>query len=224
MRHAESTKNVAGRFGPDSKKEPLTQNGKRQAELLACGILEMASKIAPATIRYLYAGPSERASATVMPVANHSGLTPVEVPELSSFQIPGLNGSSEKQLIDAGNFMFSSLALYRAGLLNSYDLPGVREPSVVYEAQVLRWLQGESKKWAEPSIAVVVAHRSPLTALAIGIARMSHGYPNDFFGHVLVEYCGLIAILVGNNGLFRIIAASPTPEELTPHLVRLEGG
>ena len=43
---------------------------------------------------------------------------------------------------------------------------------------------------------IVIAHRSPVTALSLAIARRVLAYPDDFYGHVEIGFCCSLAVRI----------------------------
>jgi broad specificity phosphatase PhoE len=116
-----------------------------------------------------------------------------------------LAGKTEEEAAASHPEYVEALRLYRAGLLNSYDIPSFegKEDKRAFESRVACEV-ARILDHGNESLKVIVTHRSPITAALIDFARRYHGYPADFFGHVQLDLGRLSWVEEIENGRWRI--------------------
>lgn len=220
VRHVESTKNIEGRFASATQSESLTPAGENVADLLGREVSTLRHYLAVSYVKVL-SGSSSRAQLTASHIAYHVK-TKVEVMEhLRSIRIEGISGRVEADLVRERNPFMLQLLLYRAGLRNSYDLPGMRAISKEFEIEQLSIVDSALAALPNKGMCVIVTHRSPITAILIGAARLGHDYPDDFYGFVPLELGSCSLVQVGSRLLDgsppRIFAVNVTCSHLIQH-------
>jgi broad specificity phosphatase PhoE len=217
VRHVESVKNIEGRFASLEQTEMLTPVGDVAADCLAEDVKMLWTGLGGGQLTVLSGG-SVRALLTAERIGKRVGADVTVVRRLRSIEIAGVSGRPESDLLSERNAFMMGLLLYRSGLLNSYDLPGMRAISQEFETEQLSVVDDALMRLPDQGMCVVVAHRSPITAVLIGIARLGHGYPSDFYGYVPLElgYCSLVRtgprLFCGERP--EILAANRTCREL----------
>jgi broad specificity phosphatase PhoE len=108
------------------------------------------------------------------------------------------------------------LELYRAGVFNSYRLSGygedVREFETRINASLVRLLATDFK------LVAIVAHRSSITASLIILARLSLGYPENFYGYIPLELGNLSAAFINLENV-AWVGVNISPKEFNHRLL-----
>ena len=195
IRHAESVKNVRGAFASADQMEPLTDLGMSQATELAEALLNVSRTLTQSGDVVVWSGESMRSQQTAELVCDAVGAPLLVSAALRSFELPGLAGRSESELVAKESRELEDLLLYPAGLLNSYEIPGIAAPSRKFESEVWNWFWPAVTD-SGASLVIVIAHRSPVTALSLAIARRVLAYPDDFYGHVEIGFCCSLAVRI----------------------------
>ena len=108
------------------------------------------------------------------------------------------------------------LELYRAGIANSYCIGGYGEDVRLFESRVASELMALEATAKE--VLLVVAHRSSLTAMLLGLARRSLGYPSAFYGYVQLDLGHISAIRMEDSGSMTWLGVNLTPQVLEDRL------
>lgn len=201
VRHAEAEKNVRGQFAGNDAADALTQTGEAQAASLVNQVRKLLAALQTRAVAVAYAG-SLRAKETARALEEFSAAEPILVPQFRSIQAGVAAGLTEQDLAVQFPAFWTGLQLYREGVLSSYCIPyppgaeDVRD----FEASVMNALiqcTGESSS----DLQIVIAHRSSITAILLYYARLSHKYPDDFFGFIPLEAgrVSLIEITAGDE-------------------------
>jgi broad specificity phosphatase PhoE len=115
------------------------------------------------------------------------------------------------------------LELYRAGLFNSYKLSGYAEGVQEFEGRVAQALSDINAVEGE-SVHLVIAHRSSITAILLRMARLSLGYPIDYYGYVHLDVGRLSAFSQSlSDQSVKWLGVNFSAEELPNRLDRLLG-
>lgn len=185
VRHADSTKNRDARFAAatEDRKGELTDGGIRQVGALASDMSRIVEDLGCKSAK-IFAGNSGRAKLTAEILAEYIQ-APLEVfNSLTSIDAGAYAGLTETDVMKIDPNFSNDLALYRAGLLSSYNIrrPTDAENLVEFEERIERCLL--EIEGHDADIKIVVAHRSPITAMLLNLSRRHMQYPKDFFGYV----------------------------------------
>jgi broad specificity phosphatase PhoE len=181
LRHPESTKNVAERFSDPDNGEQVTAAGDSQISALVAALSLRLHEHKQSRARIVSAN-SVRALSLARELSERL-YAPLAVSNtLVSIKSDRIAGKLEKQVAADFPAYYHALALYRSGVVSSYDLPHKGQPLRDYEGRVGEILT--SLEEAHEEVGIVVAHRSALTAALILYARKYHNYPSNFFGYI----------------------------------------
>lgn len=183
-------KNQSGRFSSSDDWDRLTKTGQAEcSELVAdVGLVLDRWKVKSCM---LCSADSKRALSTSDAISKAFNLPINEFQGLTSIGSGILSGRDEKWARENYPEYMNQLELYRAGLVSSYDLPRPEgaERLQDFEARIEDILTQILSDDADMKI--IVAHRSPLTAILVNFARKYLGYPEGFFGYIDLSTAGL---------------------------------
>lgn len=193
VRHADSEKNRTGRFSSDSVGDKLTHAGSIEVAQLVNSLRSVFDHWSIRDVS-LCSASSGRAVSTAEAIADSFQLPMRTFPGLASIYSGSLAGQTEDWAREKKSNYMEWLDLYRSGLASSYEIPrpdgGESLPD--FEARIessvaeILSMNGDTK--------IIVAHRSPITAILISYARQFLGYPRDFFGYVPLKTAGVSLI------------------------------
>jgi broad specificity phosphatase PhoE len=196
VRHPEARKNMRGALGGGQGDDDLSPVGFEQCAQLSSNLSawlrrlglslsdvtfhrssDLRARAASDEIAHCLQF-SDRAPSDAQPPligwVTHSGL--------SSIKKGSISGLTDEEIRAYSPGYAEQVNLYRNGLANSYGIHHPGEGLRAFEKRVLDSLRDIV---ASPSpVQLVVAHRSSITAILIHYARVSHGYPNDYYGYV----------------------------------------
>lgn len=219
VRHGEADKNVRKHFSRDDGSEYLTRRGAQQGIELAThlrdAVLAAAWDGSPVNPS-VHAAPASRTYETASSLAAvfgaevlvHEGLRPISAGHLA--------GLSEDAAARVAPEFVRRLSLYRAGILNSYDLMDYGESVRDFEARIAEALASIDTTRPD-GLRVIVGHRSCLTALLIIAARRSLGYPSNFYGYIPLDV-GMISGYVEHQESVSWIGVNFPSNELASRL------
>lgn len=205
VRHVEARKNVAESFAGADENDELTGHGGAAADALARD-MEVLGGMVPNGIGEVVCSSSPRAEATANTIANRLG-APIRSDErLRSIGSGELSGVPESEAWRTHPRYMKALQLYRAGLLNSYNIPEFdrKETKAAFESRITAAMRSILET---PNNKIIVAQRSPITAILIWCARQTYNYPADFFGHVQLDL-GRTSLISVTQGAPRIHAVN----------------
>jgi broad specificity phosphatase PhoE len=181
IRHPESTKNIARSFSSHENQEPLTLLGEQQVRK----VVDVLSKyFSDKTLPGLYSATSLRAMALADAIGQSLGVKVVKSPELNSIDSGNVAGLNKEQMDKVAPGYFHKMELYEAGVVDAYTIDHPGESLIEFENRLYRLLLAAEEK---DSVAIVIAHKSAITAALIGYARRANAYPEDFFGYIPLE-------------------------------------
>lgn len=206
VRHAEATKNVATSFSKTEGTDELTPEGLNSALELADSIAAVEKKFG-LNFRRIISSRSPRSAATAERIATRLMRESAIVDGLESIRSGVLAGKTETEAWTTHPEYMKALTLYRAGLFNSYKIPEFKdkEDKRAFEQRVTAAFCKIVE--ADSGDAIVIAQRSPITAILLYCARTSYGFPHDFFGHVQLDL-GRISWISAEDGSFNIRAVN----------------
>lgn len=213
LRHAEATKNVAASFSrTEGGGDELTAEGRTSSLALADSLSAIEIKFG-LSFRKVISSRSPRSAATAEAIATRLKREWAAVDGLESIRSGVLAGKREAEAWTTHPEYMKALTLYRAGLFNSYNIPEFqdKEDKKAFEHRVTAAF--EEIVGSDAGDAVVIAQRSPITAILLHCARRAYGYPRDFFGHVQLDL-GCISWIVANGTSFNITAVNATAATL----------
>lgn len=197
VRHVEARKNVSESFSGTPEQDALTSEGVSAAAALARD-METLGVALPGGIKEIVCSTSPRAKATAAAIGERLAAPVRWDDRLRSIGSGALSGVTETSAWRTHPQYMKALQLYRAGLLNSYDIPEFEEKETksAFEARVA---EAMLSILATPHNKIVVTQRSPITAILIWCARQTYNYPADFFGHVQLDLgcASLVSIFDG---------------------------
>ncbi|MBQ1017934.1 histidine phosphatase family protein [Micromonospora sp. D93] len=205
VRHLESAKNVRDSFAQSADEDHLTETGRSEAALVGANIAEFLAFLRVTRVR-VYCSPAPRTNESVSGLCSRLGVQARELEGLRSIVVPETAGLSlsELRLIDPE--AARELNLYRAGLFDTYAMKHVGPLARQLERRVNDALLEILSAPAEA--AVVVAHRSALTAALLGIAREAGYYPKEFFGFLPIDFGASALIRVSDRNVSDIVFAN----------------
>lgn len=197
-RHFESIKNKRATLSKDADTDVLTDQGRRRAAAFAQALLEEMSFRHPA-IATIFASSSARSWESAKILADTIGVDDVRSCDfLRSTGAGPYAGYSLAKIRRLNREWYDMLQLYRAGLFNQYKFD---EPPLAIGAETKsnfeqRVLGGFLPTLNDPKgrSILIVAGRSPLTAIMLYFAREYYSYPRDFYGYVPIAL-GSVSIL-----------------------------
>lgn len=217
LRHPESSKNVLTRFSSPDGHEEITNNGESQISnmikvlneplLRSSAAYSGCCVICSSSARTKYTG-EKLATAFTAEIIVDQDLDPI-----LGGQIAGLEEVIARRT--APEFMHK-LDLYRAGVVNSYDLKGYGEDVHAFERRVSRCL--DRIALLQHEVIFVIAHRSSITAALILLARSSLGYPTDFYGYIPLDIGNASAVLFRRTGVIQWLGVNIALSELEKRL------
>jgi broad specificity phosphatase PhoE len=204
VRHAESEKNERAAFSEPGRGAGVTERGAIEAQRTANAVSEFI-EVLSLEAKYVHCSDSERSCATAEIIADRLGIGIKIHEQLSSIKLVGVVGMTEKSAAAVIPEFMYELALFRAGVLDAYQMspPVGSENHAEFERRICNRL---NEILCEPSetMKIVVLHRSPLTAALIHFARIGHGYPSNFFGHIPLSLAHVSWIDCPRTGRCRI--------------------
>ena len=125
---------------------------------------------------------------TAQPIALKLGITANVLETFQSIYAGVIAGLTEADAQTVAPNYMKDLSLYRLGLLSSYELrvPSGGEPLGRFENRIVQSMTEIFERCPDENI-VIVAHRSPITAMLIDFARQFYRYPKQFFGYIPLE-------------------------------------
>ncbi|MCX6232770.1 MAG: phosphoglycerate mutase family protein [Bacteroidetes bacterium] len=191
IRHFESTKNVDNTLSSIGDTEPLTAKARLDCVQFSKdfkGFLELNSL----SVNKINCTSSIRAKETASILANNLGNIHIEsFKELKSTFAGICAGLSLEKINSKDPFFFKSYYLYKKGIYNLYNLDNQwnnssKETKIDFEARV----QGCFNKIinCNDTTVVIIAHRSPIIAILLYIARLEYNYSFDFYGKVDIDF------------------------------------
>lgn len=183
IRHVDSTKNAHEIFDDPKANQDLTSKGEVELINLISFLRGLVEADGASGAR-LFAANSERAEKTAQAIGAELSFKATKVTNLGSMGSGPLSGLSEAEAAMKFPEYMRTLQLYRSGVLSSDKIvrPDGCETLSDYEHRisncVVEILQSDT------SMAIVVGHRSPISAICVSLARRYLGYPNDFFGYI----------------------------------------
>lgn len=217
LRHTESTKNTEDRFSKEDDTEELTYLGLKQSQEIAKNIREYLSNNS-LNLKLVCSANSNRSVETgkiIKEILNYGkNITLVE--EFKSFNIGKNAGISENELKKKEPKLYHELRLYRHSVLNSYNIhfEEEKETSKEFEQKVVKKMNEIVGLLNKDDCAIVIMHRSALTAFLINIARQEYGYPEDFYGYIELSL-GNISLIKYSNKRYEILYINENPETLS---------
>lgn len=183
IRHVDSEKNERDVFDSESAEQNLTENGRREISLVCRSVRKLLGGDERPSLK-VFSANSVRATLTARSLGYEFQCPITVIRELSSIGSGPTAGLTETEAYERYPKYMHSLELYRAGVISSGDIarPDGCERLSDFEERMANCLQYILKGVGECK--VVVAHRSPITAMSIALARKYLGYPGGFFGYV----------------------------------------
>lgn len=198
VRHAEANKNIREVFGqtsaPSSQLYDLTDDGTLELEAIANSLAGIDIAVANVV------GPEfGQASYCASVVAGRLGVTCLADSRLLPIGAGSLAGVTEVEADRIATDYMQRLRLYRAGLLNGYQLANPDgEDLDTFERRIDAAIVDLER--SNSGLTIVVGHRSSLTAALVHYARQFHGYPSDYYGYVALHTGQLSTLTLGDRG------------------------
>lgn len=190
IRHAESEKNVEGKFSSNEDKENLSQHGMEQAQKLADNIYEYL-KYNKFYCSKIYAADTTRAQETANEIAKKIKAEIYVVSEFRPLKNSNkLVGISETKANEVDPVFMNELQLNRAGIFNAYNhTSNFSKKNIVNHERLVfeKFLQIIEKNVSD--VIIIVLHHSSLTDIIINLARKYYDYPKEFYGVISADLC-----------------------------------
>jgi broad specificity phosphatase PhoE len=193
IRHPESTKNVSKSFSSHENQEPLTTKGEQQVEDVTKVLRE---NLSGGQAISLYSATSLRAMALSDAIGQVLGIHVTQQMELNSINSGNVAGLNKSQMDKIVPGYFHRMELYESGVVNAYAIDHPGEPLVEFESRLRKLLSSIEEKDA---VAIVVAHKSAITAALIDYARKAGIYPDGFFGYIPLETAQFSIVSIANR-------------------------
>ena len=210
IRHPESTKNTSGRFSSYENTEPLTTLGWTQVNSIKSEIQALLDNGFIKKPIALYSATSVRSITLAKELASICGSKINEQACLNSIGSGSVTGLNEKQMNKVAPGYFHEIELYESGISNAYTIKHPGEPPACFEKRVSLLL-----KKIETSVtdtAIIIAHKSALTAIFINYARRKKYYPQNFYGYIPFDNASFSIVDI-DNGDINIIGINKSVEE-----------
>lgn len=187
IRHLESSKNVGKHFSSNANSDVVTENGLHEGKKLSRTIAQFIAD-RNLYVKYVHATESRRAVDTAKIISQELSIEVKSYIALRSLHAGVLAGVSEEKAKCLEPEFMSQLALYRAGIINAYNMKRVegKEPLQDFENRVLACFNEIIEHSNETAI-ILVSHRSPITAILLSFARKYLNYPKNFYGYVSLD-------------------------------------
>lgn len=210
IRHPESTKNIRGHFSSHENTEPLTSLGFAQIDsikseiqtLLDDGFLELPI--------VLYSATSTRSMTLAKELASICGSEINAQMCLNSINSGTVAGLNKEQMDKVAPGYFYEIELYESGISNAYTINHLGEPPADFEEKVARLLKKIES--FDTGTAIIIAHKSALTAAFINYARRRGCYPQNFYGYIPFDTAGFSIVEIEKNDI-NIIGVNKSVEE-----------
>lgn len=210
IRHPESTKNVNGHFSSYENTEPLTILGWTQVNSIKSEIQTLLDNGLIKKPIALYSATSMRSITLAKELAY---ICESEINEqicLNSINSGSVTGLNKEQMDKVVPGYFHEIELYESGISNAYTIKHPGESPTCFEKKISILL-----KEIETSVigtAIIIAHKSALTAIFINYARRKNYYPQDFYGYIPFDNASFSIIDINNNNI-NIIGVNKSVEE-----------
>lgn len=192
IRHAESLKNTRIEFSSTNLDRGLSRGGIEHISAARDNILRVAAYLVPGLSEVVCSN-SARALETGKLLAEGTRFSVRADATLSSHVVDETAGMTEQELRDRHPQSSRFLKEYRHGLRSSTTIPFVREslPDLRHRARRALLSHGN---------ALLVAHRSFLTACLMEAAASSMAIGRDHFGYVPLDYLHISMIEKTDDG------------------------
>ncbi len=204
IRHTESEKNKDNKFSSSLDDENLTVKGNADAVEIASYISEFIIKHSYKS-KIVYSANSIRSIKTAEKIANSIDAS-IQIEEDLRSTKPGvLEGVKKDKIKETHPEYAQQYYLFEKGVFNVYDFknPKDKEPKRHFEERVNACVDRILSDKNE-DIAIIVGHRSSITAILLHFARRYHNYPENFSGHIPLDL-GCVSILKEQNGCWEIL-------------------
>lgn len=210
IRHPESTKNTNGHFSTYENTEPLTTLGWAQVDLIKSEIQALLVNGLIKNPIALYSATSLRSIVLAKELANICGSKINERACLNSINSGTVTGLNKEQMDKVAPGYFHEIELYESGISNAYTINHPGESPICFEKKISLLL-----KEIETSVAgtaIIIAHKSALTAIFINYARRKNYYPQDFYGYIPFDNASFSIIDIDKSNI-KIIGVNKSVEE-----------
>ncbi len=195
LRHAESIKNVVGKFSSAADSDALTELGRAHLHAEVVPIVAAAQSVLPG-LSIVVCSPSRRAVETAEQM-ERQGLSVKRDSLLSSHVVTQTAGLTESELCEKFPESSRYLKEYRHGLRSSSTIPFVRDSLDALRERAREALLSYDE-------VMFVAHRSFLTACLMEAAAASGAIERTHYGFVPLDYLRLSLIQKGQGGQMNI--------------------
>ena len=210
IRHPESTKNTSGRFSSYENTEPLTTLGWSQVDSIKLEIQTLFDNGFIKKPIVLYSATSMRSIALAKELASICGAAINEQVCLNSINSGPVTGLNKEQMDRVAPGYFHEIELYESGISNAYTINHPGGSPTCFEKKISLLL-----KKIETSVigtAIIIAHKSALTAIFINYARRKNYYPKDFYGYIPFDNASFSIVDIDKSDI-SIIGVNKSVEE-----------
>lgn len=213
VRHVDSQKNRRELFDADSVEQGLTPQGETEILHLIRSLRELHAEFAPETVQ-VFSANSDRARQTAQRICGEFRSSLSVVTELTSIGSGPISGMSESDVAGQYPDYMHALELYRSGVVSSANIPRPHgcEGLDAFEHRMARCLNTIAE--TDCDLGIVVAHRSPITAICILLAREFLSYPKGFFGYIPLP-TGSMTLFDYGSGTFKFVGRVDAPSTKT---------
>lgn len=203
IRHAESSKNRLDKTASPNDVDHLTELGELAARKFSREVGDFAARIASGGLISITSSDSWRATETAAYLGDVLNVQARTDTRLRSIVVSDTAGLTYQELKSRFPNSAAELDLYRAGVFNSYTMEFVGNVLMDFEQVVARAIKDVIGQ--QDAVAIVVAHRSVITAVLLSASRECLGYPKDFYGYIELRLGSLSALEAKNGRFSRII-------------------
>lgn len=210
IRHPESTKNINGHFSSYENTEPLTDLGWSQVNLIKLEIQNLLNNGFIKNPIALYSATSMRSIALAKELASICETKINKQVCLNSIGSGAVTGLNKEQMDKVIPGYFHEIELYESGISNAYTINHPGEAPASFEKKISFFLQ--KLETSDIGTAIIIGHKSALTAIFINYARRKKCYPNDFYGYIPFDNASFSVVEIDKNDI-NIIGVNKSVEE-----------
>lgn len=210
IRHPESTKNTDGHLSTYENTEPLTALGWAQVDSIKSEIRALLDDGFIKNPIALYSATSMRSITLAKELASICGSEINEQVCLNSINSGTVTGLNKEQMDRVAPGYYHEIELYESGISNAYTINHHGESPICFEKKISLLLK--KIETSDIGTAIIIAHKSALTAIFINYARRRNNYPQDFYGYIPFDTASFSIVDIDKNDI-NIIGVNKPVEE-----------
>lgn len=210
IRHPESTKNTDGHLSSYENTEPLTTLGWTQVDSIKSEFQSLLDNGFIKNPIALYSATSMRSITLAKELASICGSEINEQVCLNSINSGTVTGLNKEQMDKVAPGYYHEIELYESGISNAYTINHQGESPICFEKKISLLLK--KIETSDIGTAIIIAHKSALTAIFINYARRRNSYPQDFYGYIPFDTASFSIVDIDKSDI-NVIGVNKSVEE-----------